>query len=82
MQPNKLSQWSKGIVCRRIKYGGKLFMVDGGHIVLGKFIDDCSTWRVDGYINCQSWSDMHLKIKPWPVNNGSIVEVFIPKINC
>ena len=33
---------------RRIKYGGKLFMVDGGHIVLGKFIDDCSTWRVDG----------------------------------
>ena len=47
MQPNKIFQWSKGIVSRRIEYGGKLFMADGGHIVLGKFIDDYATWRVN-----------------------------------
>ena len=29
---------SKGIVSRPMKYGGKLFMADGGQIVLGKFI--------------------------------------------
>ena len=31
-------QWSKGIVSLPIKYGGKLFIADGGQIVLGKFI--------------------------------------------
>ena len=29
---------SKAIVSRPIKYGGKLFMADGGQIVLSKFI--------------------------------------------
>ena len=32
----------------RIKYGGRLFMAEVGHIVLGEFIDDCFTWRVNG----------------------------------
>ena len=31
-------QWSKGIVSRSIKYGGKLLIAEGGKIVLGKFI--------------------------------------------
>ena len=30
--------WSKGIVSRPIKHGGKLFMADGGQIVSGKFL--------------------------------------------
>ena len=30
--------WSKGIVSRPKKYGGKLFMADGGQIVLDKLI--------------------------------------------
>ena len=38
MHPNKIFQWNKGIVSGPIKYGGKLFMADGGQIVLGKFI--------------------------------------------
>ena len=38
MQPKKILEWSKDIVFRPIKYGGKLFMADEGHIVLGKFI--------------------------------------------
>ena len=38
MQPKKILEWSKDIVSRPIKYGGKLFMADGGQIVLGKFI--------------------------------------------
>ena len=38
IHPNKIFQWSRGIVSRPIKYGGKLFMADGGQIVLGKFI--------------------------------------------
>ena len=35
-------------VSHPIKYGGKLFMADGGQIVLGKFTGDCSTLRVNG----------------------------------
>ena len=31
-------QWSKDIVSRLIKYGGKLFMGDGDQIVLDKFV--------------------------------------------
>ena len=31
-------QWSKGIVFCPVKYGGKVFMVDVGQIVLDKFI--------------------------------------------
>ena len=38
IHPNKIFQWCKGIVSRPIKYGENLFMVDGGQIVLGKFI--------------------------------------------
>ena len=38
MHPNKIFQWSKGIVPRLIKYEGKILMADGGQIVLGKFI--------------------------------------------
>ena len=30
--------WSKGIVSRPIKPGGKLFMADGGQIVFSKFL--------------------------------------------
>ena len=30
-------QWSKGKVSHPIKYGGKLYIADGGQIVLGKF---------------------------------------------
>ena len=33
-----------------IKYRGKFFMADGGQIVLGKFIGDCPTWRVNDKI--------------------------------
>ena len=36
--PEQDVQWSKGIVSRIIKYGGKLFVSDGGQIILGKFI--------------------------------------------
>ena len=39
MHPNKIFQWNKGIVSGPIKYGGKLFMADGGQIVLVKFIE-------------------------------------------
>ena len=38
IHPNKISQWSKSIVSRPIKYEEKLFMADGGQIDLGKFI--------------------------------------------
>ena len=38
IHPNKIFQWSKGIVSHPIRYGGKLFMADGRNIVLGKFI--------------------------------------------
>ena len=31
-------KWSKGLVPHPIKYGGKLFMANGGQIALGKFI--------------------------------------------
>ena len=38
IHPNKIFQWSKGIVSHPIRYGGKLFRADGRNIVLGKFI--------------------------------------------
>ena len=38
MHPNKIFQWRKGIVSCPIKYGKKIFMADGGQIILGKFI--------------------------------------------
>ena len=38
MHSYMIFQWSKGIVPYSIKYGGKLFMEDGGQIILGKFI--------------------------------------------
>ena len=38
MHANKILQWSKGIVSRPITYGEKVFMADGGQIVLRKFI--------------------------------------------
>ena len=77
--PNKISQWSKSIVFNSIKYGGRLFMADVGQLFLANLLD-CSTWRANDWINCQSWRDIHLKIKPWPINR--IVEVFIPEVNC
>ena len=46
--PTRFSNGAKDIVFRPIKYGGKLFMADGGQIVLGKFIGDCPTWGVNG----------------------------------
>ena len=38
IHPNKIFQWSNGIVSCPIKYGGKLFMADEGQNVLGRFI--------------------------------------------
>ena len=45
---NILASFILDFLADSITYGGKLFMADGGQIVLGKFIGDCSTWRVDG----------------------------------
>ena len=35
---HKIFQWNKDLASRPIKYGEKLFMADGGQIILGKFI--------------------------------------------
>ena len=55
-------QWSKGIMSRPIKYGGKLFMADGGQIVVGKFMGDCSTWRINDHGKGRGVSQMHFPV--------------------
>ena len=43
-------QWSKGIVSRSIKYGGKLLIAEGGELFWANLLGDCSTWRVNDKI--------------------------------
>ena len=40
--PTRFSDGARAM-SRPIKYGGKLFMADGGQFVWGKFIGGCST---------------------------------------